>query len=872
MATSGSKSVSVASGLTLKFNWSQSSQSVANNSTTVSWNLQVILASGYSISSSASKDWSVTVNGKTYSGSNSFGNMGSGATKTMASGSTTITHNADGSKQFSYSFSQEFAITFNGSSIKTISGSGSGTLNTIARASSFTLSSSSLDMGGTQTVNITRASSSFTHTIAYTFGSNTTTVTTKNTSTGISFTLPVSLASQIPNSTSGTCTVKVTTYNGSTAIGSATKTFTLKVPSSVKPTVTALNPVYNNTLNGLTIAGKSTVTITPVASGSYGSSITSYSYNGAGLTGTGSTKTTGTLSSGTYTITVTATDSRGRTNSASLSFTTYAYSNPSVSASVYRCNSDGTTNSSGTYARFRLSWNISNPNGQNKNLKQYRIEWKRSTSTTWSVSKDWTNLGAYSATNYVVDCGSGWNTSVSYDVRVTVKDSYTTASVTSTIGTISCIFNVEPSGVGVGKMYERGALDVNGHVYATTYTGSGNGKNIVMGTGSSDVYIHNTVSGRFLQLKDNGTLAYSDAPILMGTMSSSGHRWGVFTNIGGDGVMEVGKYLDFHESDGDTSDYALRLTSSGGNLLSSGHISPNNNATVRFGYSSSEACTYIANNAGNWLRLTDDGVLKWRGWNILHSNGTHSISGTLKTGSYANSYQGVTFKRKTDDIGNYLGKIGCSVIGSTEPTVTIEVGKVSDTSNDSFANGFRRFSFGSSHFLTHTNNAVDIGSSNFRFKSVYATNGTIQTSDGRYKYILEDVDSQTCYDLIKDMNLYGYSTLNKRIDEYVNTTEISDELRESSQEDMNLHMGFIAQEIEDSELAKYILIKDELEDEDGKPTGEHIYSVDNYAYTTTIHSALKHEIEIRDAQIEEKDRQIEELNQRIARLEELLLN
>ena len=39
--------------------------------------------------------------------------------------------------------------------------------------------------------------------------------------------------------------------------------------------------------------------------------------------------------------------------------------------------------------------------------------------------------------------------------------------------------------------------------------------------------------------------------------------------VGGDGVMEVGKYLDFHESNGD-ADYSLRLTSSSGALTCSG--------------------------------------------------------------------------------------------------------------------------------------------------------------------------------------------------------------------------------------------------------------------------------------------------------------
>ncbi|NJO88853.1 MAG: hypothetical protein HC831_07760 [Chloroflexia bacterium] len=50
------------------------------------------------------------------------------------------------------------------------------------------------------------------------------------------------------------------------------------------------------------------------------------------------------------------------------------------------------------------------------------------------------------------------------------------------------------------------------------------------------------------------------------TYSASGNRWDVHTIVGGDGVMEVGKYLDFHESDGNTSDYSARLTSEGGQL------------------------------------------------------------------------------------------------------------------------------------------------------------------------------------------------------------------------------------------------------------------------------------------------------------------
>ena len=64
MATSGSKSVKVTQHHTLKFSWSESSQSITNNTTTISWKMQLISESA--IYSSASKGWKVVVNGKTF--------------------------------------------------------------------------------------------------------------------------------------------------------------------------------------------------------------------------------------------------------------------------------------------------------------------------------------------------------------------------------------------------------------------------------------------------------------------------------------------------------------------------------------------------------------------------------------------------------------------------------------------------------------------------------------------------------------------------------------------------------------------------------------------------------------------------------------
>lgn len=137
MATSGYRDVVVTNWDTLRFNWWQTGQSIPNNETYISWNLQLISGKYGAINSSTSKAWSVNVNGSYYSGSVSV-YIANNTTKTLASGSTTISHNSDGTKSFAYSFSQDFKITFSGSYIGTVSGSGSESLDSIPRYATMT--------------------------------------------------------------------------------------------------------------------------------------------------------------------------------------------------------------------------------------------------------------------------------------------------------------------------------------------------------------------------------------------------------------------------------------------------------------------------------------------------------------------------------------------------------------------------------------------------------------------------------------------------------------------------------------------------------------------------------------------------------------
>ena len=234
---------------TIRFEWTQKSQSVADNSSIVNWTMTLISGQYGYISSSSSKAWSVTVNGATVSGSNTIG-ISANSSKELASGSTTIKHNADGTKTFSFSFSQQFDITFNGSWVGTKSGNGTGTLTTIPRASSISCAASA-NIGSSITINIGRASSNFTHTLTYGFGSLSGTIATKTASTSVSWTIPDNFYTAIPNSKSGICVISCSTYNGNTLIGSNICKFTAQtVEANCNPTLSpTLEDTSNNSIN-----------------------------------------------------------------------------------------------------------------------------------------------------------------------------------------------------------------------------------------------------------------------------------------------------------------------------------------------------------------------------------------------------------------------------------------------------------------------------------------------------------------------------------------------------------------------------------------------------------------------------------------------
>ena len=211
------------------------SQSIANNTSSVKLRLECRSTSS-SYSTKGSSGLTSIIDGTTVKNNAAVDMSSTNTWQNFGERTITITHNADGT--CSVSKSGSFTCTAGSSNYSLSSGSASVTVKpaTIARASTPTLSSSSVTMGNSVTINTNRASSSFTHTLKYSFGNTSGTIAT-GVGASYSWTPPTSLASQITNKLNGTCTITCETYNGSTLLGTKTVTMTLSVPSASVPTL-----------------------------------------------------------------------------------------------------------------------------------------------------------------------------------------------------------------------------------------------------------------------------------------------------------------------------------------------------------------------------------------------------------------------------------------------------------------------------------------------------------------------------------------------------------------------------------------------------------------------------------------------------------
>ena len=463
MASSGSLNTSSYEGRYLQLSWTQTDKNPTTNKSKIKWTLSSIggIEVYYSIGATT-----VKINGTQvyYKDRVNWDSYTFPAAKGSVSGEIEISHASDGTGSIKVELSTGIYVY----AISTVSNTW--TLDTIPRASTPTLSASSVNMGSKVTIKTNRASTAFTHNISYKWGSTTGTI--KNGVTdSCEWTVPTSFASGIPNAKSGTVTITVDTYNGSTKIGTKSVNLTAKVPDAdwTKPKINSvtITPSGNpDWLGTRYVQSKTKAKVVTGAAGQASATIKTCEVTIDGTKYTGTDITSNAIrNSGTVSATIKVTDSRGYTNSTTQNISVEAYSKPYIANhSQYskiicaRCNDSGTLVSNGTRLRLVLSkkWSALS-SGVNTALVEYRIN-----SNSWvtaSAHSSNTSDISLTVTNATLDVKQTYKISIRITDKFGETDTYQYDIPTEEIS-----FNLKEGGSGAafGKYAEEeDTLEVN---------------------------------------------------------------------------------------------------------------------------------------------------------------------------------------------------------------------------------------------------------------------------------------------------------------------------------------------------------------------------------------------------------------------------
>lgn len=236
------------------------------------------------------------------------------------------------------------------------------TLTKIARASQPSINtypgnSPDITAGTACTIHMNKQAN-FTHKVSYWFGNKKGTIAT-GVVDNCSWTPPTSLLDQIPNASTGSGTISVETYSGSTKIGETKSCgFTLHLPNNSEPTIGTITLTEQHAgvkakNANVTVQQISKKLVSVQVSAKYSASIKTVTCDGVTLSNNNGTYTgyISNKSNGTYKIT--ATDSRGLQSSNAAEQTFYEYDKPFITATLKReseTSAEGTLSVSGSYS------------------------------------------------------------------------------------------------------------------------------------------------------------------------------------------------------------------------------------------------------------------------------------------------------------------------------------------------------------------------------------------------------------------------------------------------------------------------------------------------------------------------------------------
>lgn len=515
-------------------------QSISGNYTPVTASFYAVRDSGSAYSGYTTYA-SCTLDGTTETKTISSYNLNSSNTRILLGSITkNVYHNSDGTKTVSASFSWNTQNSYSG----TITGSATKTLTTIPRTSKVSLSSTNFNIGSSITINTNRASSSFTHTAVIKF--NGSTVRTQ-TGIGASYSWSTSeLYQYIPKANSAKGTVTLTTYSGSTQIGSSSVEFTANVTNSnptfsnctykdmgsVSTQLTGDNQIIINGFNALQV----TISTANKAEAKNGATMSKYRL----VCGSKSIEASYSSSADVIltldyvtnmTFIVYAIDSRGNSTAVTKSVTTWK----DYSAIAIKTGSAVRTDGVGTETTLTFEGSLWNDNfgAESNEIVTCQYKYKKSNESTYGEPIDIIpiisgNSFSFSSTIKGDADAEGFNVSNSFNIQVIVTDKIKTATYDILLGAGTPAMAIHRDGVAFGGPYdedEGGPLQIKG-------------KKVFALEKPAMMTIYNSQSGT---QSINVTDVYTPYPVELGSYNKVGDKFSISNNkiVIGKGVTKV---------------------------------------------------------------------------------------------------------------------------------------------------------------------------------------------------------------------------------------------------------------------------------------------------------------------------------------------
>lgn len=780
------------------------SQSTTNNTSNVTVTVRLVsLGSSYTISSSTSKNGSVTIDGTSYSFTFTAGLTGS-QNKTLFTKTVDVSHSSDGTKTLSVSATCGINVTLSGTYYGNVTVSGSTALTTIPRTTPVSISGSGT-FGSSKWIGHSRASTAFTVTLRYSCGTVSGTIVSKSATNETYWAPPKSLQSQIPKATNITITVYCDTYSGSTLIGTTSTSFVCYIASDCVPVINGCEFMNGEDWGTTYYQGVNSVRLVVDDEGAYGSTITKYEYTIDGKTKTNYgyiMYTDIVYTSGYKDISLTITDSRGKTASTTFTSAVYftAYTKPQITNFTckrmgYDENDNLVISNLGTVGYFTASGTFhSNSTSQSRTFM-----YKPTTSSSWTTI----NL---SNTNYTDYCFStSLATGSAYDLKFVMTDNVTSVEMQIKMQNLYPLINMNSTGTAIAFGKECNVdnrfmvqMDASFNAWCGIYSLQVTGNSLFQ-----------------------GSTAKFEAPV---TMTSS---------------LTVDSWVEFNGS--------LWF---GDNKFASG----------------TDTSLYI-NNANNFDLVYIHGATTFADRNGYNSIVTVKTSGDGNTDGDGNTYIGY-YQSGLGGYGHYFRGLGQFTIDNSYGLIVnkgnmclsgsgyLMADKMSYTTSGGWVNssGSQTWAVACSNHFVPTTTSRYIGTSAHRWQQLYCVSSPSVSSDARnkenvkYMYDQPDVmceftdvkenDEITTHDLLD----FVLNDLHMVTFDYKQSTEDMEEGEIEMVTAMNnRQIGFIAQDIENTKVGKYLVTKDK----------EGILSYESSNWPSIIAGALQQEI--RDRQAADKE-------------------